>query len=136
MAMAFVCVILAGCNPVSSTNHLQEEYSSQTNEKFYQKMVDMEKNSTLTFDGFPACLTPLLGHINLGDEIFTTNEDTLSFAFRGLDYEDINRYPYYVIKDNYENIWTLFRYNDKYVLTRENEKEYNSLLTEIEQPVQ
>lgn len=99
-------------------------------------MVDMEKNSTLTFDGFPACLTPLLGHINLGDEIFTTNEDTLSFAFRGLDYEDINRYPYYVIKDNYENIWTLFRYNDKYILTRENEEVYNSLLTEIEQPVQ
>ena len=96
------------------------EYASETNSKFFQKMVNMDKNSTLTFDGFPTCLTSIF-NTPLGEEILSTEKDTLFFVFRGLNQQDINRYPYYILKDNQGNVWSLLRHNDKYILKREDD---------------
>ena len=96
------------------------EYASETNSKFFQKMVNMDKNSTLTFDGFPTCLTSIF-NTPLGEEILSTEKDTLFFVSRGLNQQDINRYPYYILKDNHNNVWSLYRHNDKYILKREDE---------------
>ena len=108
------------------------EYASTTNEKFYQKMIEMEKNSTLVFNGFPTCLTSVLHtHTQPGDEILTTEKDTLYLVDWNLNHRDINRYPYYVIKDNHNHLWSLFRHNENFHLNRENERIYKKWLEEI-----
>ena len=95
----------------------QVEYASQTNQDFYQDMVKIKKGKHLTFNGFPTCLTPIL-HINNGEEIFSTETDSLTLTFRDLNRDDVNRYPYYVIEDNHKNKWSLFRHNANYFLYR------------------
>lgn len=96
----------------------QVEYASQTNQKFYHDMVKIKKGKHLTFNGFPTCLTPIL-HINNGEEIFSTETDSLTLVFRDLNRNDVNKYPYYVIEDNHKNKWSLFRHNANYFLYRE-----------------
>lgn len=107
-------------------NHPRVECVSQTNEKFYQKMVKMERNSTEYFNGFPICLIDVRNS-SPGDAVLTTEKDTLYLAFEGLNYKDINRYPFYIIKDNKNNFWSLFRRNDKFHLTKRDKKDYEDL---------
>lgn len=108
-------------------DHSKVEYASQTDNKFYQKMISLERNTTLVFNGFPASLTGIL-FLKPGDEILSTETDTLSLVFEDLNRQDVNRYPYYVLKDNHNNIWSLYRHNDKFLLTREDETKYEKLL--------
>jgi len=112
----------------------QVEYASETDNKFYQKMVNMERNSTLHFDGFPTSLTSIL-FLNTapGDSIVNAGDSTLILVSRDLNRTDINKYPYYVIKDEKNNLWSLFRHNDKYRLTRLDESEYQEWLKEKEE---
>ena len=111
------------------TGLFEDEPSSETNKRFYQDMVNMERGSNKSFNGFPTCLTRIL-NISSGDIIFSTETDTLSLVLRDLDPQGINRYPFYVITDNHGNIWTLFRYNDEYTLFRDDEVKYGFLLEE------
>ena len=39
-------------NTLKTNEDYEEEYASETNEKFYKKMVRMERNSTLVFNGW------------------------------------------------------------------------------------
>ena len=127
--------VVLGYDMVSSylENHPQVEYASETNKKFYQEMVKMNKNTTRFFNGFPTCLTSILSHqTKPGDKILTTEKDTLYLVDWNLNRTDINKYPYYVLKDNNGNIWTLFRRNDKFRLTKKDEKQYKKWLKELE----
>ena len=132
LVILLFCAIPVSRNVVShyETECSPVEYASQTNEKFYQQMVEMEENSQMSFNGFPTCLTSLCNNILPGDEILTTETDTLFFVFRDLNRKDINKYPYYVIKNNHGNVWTLFRHNDKFLLTKQDATEYKFLLEE------
>ena len=125
--MTFVC--LTGCNV--RTSHINEcskvEYASETNAKFYQQMVDMERNTQIFFDGFPTCLTSVF-YSQPGTQILTTPTDTLYFVKSDLNRSDPNKYPYFVVKDNHGNIWSIFRHNDKYRLIREDERIVGKLL--------
>ena len=110
------------------------EYASKTNEKFYQKMVEMERNSTLVFNGFPTCLASILyTHTQPGDEILATETDTLYLVDWDLNRADINRYPCYVVKDNHDNLWSIFRHNENFHLNRLDEEKYKDWL-EIRKP--
>ena len=133
LEMIFFFVILlngvsVGYSVISSyiENHPRIEYASQTNEKFYQKMVKMERNTTEYFNGFPVCLIDVRNS-SPGDAVLTTEKDTLYLAFEGLNYKDVNRYPFYVIRDNKNNFWSLLRRNDKFHLTRRDKKDYEDL---------
>lgn len=119
---AFLVSFLVGYGVSLSHKNIDSkvEYASETNSKFFQKMVNVDKNSTLIFDGFPTCLTSIF-NTPLGEEILSTEKDTLFLVFKGLNQQDINRYPYYILKDNHDNVWSLFRHNDKYILKKEDE---------------
>lgn len=128
--------IVVGYDVISSyrKNYSQVEYASETNERFYQEMVEMNRNTTRFYNGFPTCLTSILSyHTKPGDEILATESDTLYLVDWDLNRADINKYPYYVVKDNHENVWTLFRHNDRFRLTRKDEKEYKEWLKKIEE---
>lgn len=134
--VVFLCAIPVGYRVISSCKNqdFQMEYASETSKKFYQKMIKMEKNSILVFNGFPTCLTDMLSHaITPGDQILCTEKDTLYLVLRGLNYRDINKYPYYIIKDNHNNLWSLFRHNGNFILTREDEVNNKALLNLEEQ---
>ncbi len=121
--------IHVGYSTISSyrENYPKIEYASTTNEKFYQKMVKMKRNTTEFFNGFPICLISLRSSSS-GDVILSTEKkDTLFLAFEGLNYKDINRYPFYVLKDNHDNFWSLSRRNDRFHLTKRDKKEYKDL---------
>lgn len=109
------------------------ECASETNEKFYKKMVAMKRNSTLIFNGFPTCLTDILSHRNPGDEILTTGTDTLYLVDWDLNRTDINRYPCYIVKDNHDNLWSIFRHNENFHLNRVDEVKHKDWL-EIRKP--
>jgi hypothetical protein len=129
--VVLLCAIPVGYKMLSSykTKNYQVEYASETDKKFYQKMVEMKKNSTLIFNGFPTCLTSILSYkTKPGDAILYTETDTLYLVCRDLNRADINRYPCYVIKDNHNQIWSLFRHNDKFHLNREDETKHKDWL--------
>lgn len=143
-----LCAIPVGCNMISScknsksevddTMDTNEDYevecASKTNENFYQKMVEMERNSTLVFNGFPTCLASILyTHTQPGDEILATETDTLYLVDWDLNRADINRYPCYVVKDNHDNLWSIFRHNENFHLNRLDEEKYKDWL-EIRKP--
>ncbi len=116
-------------NTLKANEDYEVEYASTTNQKFYQKMVDMERNSILIFNGFPTCLTDMLIlRKQPGEEIFSTEADTLYLLDRDLNLCDINRYVYYLFKDNHGNLWSLFRHNETFQLTREDEIRFKKLL--------
>jgi len=127
IVMLFVSVTFLGCNSSSQkqNNHSLEkvEYASQTDEKFYQKMVDMERDSVIVFDGFPTCLVGVFNSLP-GDEILATKKDTVFFVYRDLNRDNVNNYPFYVIKDNNNNVWSIYRHNEKFRLIREDETKY------------
>lgn len=130
-AFSMLNAIVVGYDVISSykENYSQVEYASETNERFYQEMVKMKKNTTRFFNGFPTCLTNILhSHTQPGDEILATEKDTVYYVLRDLNRTDINKYPFYVVKDNHNNLWSLFRHNDKFHLTRENETKFKKLL--------
>ncbi len=105
------------------------EYASTTNEKFYQKMVGMERNSTLVFNGFPTCLTSILhAHTQPEDEILATEKDTLYLVDWDLNRRDINKYPLYIVKDNHNNLWSIFRHNENFHLNRVDEVKHKDWL--------
>lgn len=96
------------------------EYASKTDNKFYKKMVDMERGSEIVFDGFPACLVDAFNALP-GDEILVTRKDTVFFVSRYFSRDNVNNYPFYVIKDNHGNVWVIYRSNETFRLIRENE---------------
>ena len=76
--MIFFFVILfngicVGYSTISTytENYPKIECASVTNEKFYQKMVKMERNTTEFFNGFPICLISIRSSLS-GDVILTT----------------------------------------------------------------
>ena len=126
-ALFMANAIYVGYDAISSyrENYSQVEYASETDNKFYQKMIEMERNTTLHFNGVPTSLISILFlNTQPGDKIINCGDDALILVSRDLNRADINRYPYYVIKDTHGNIWTLFRHNDKFRLTRKDERKY------------
>ena len=113
---------IVGCQQKKSHEKapVKVEYASQTDNKFYKKMVDMERGSEIVFDGFPTCLVDAFNALP-GDEILVTRKDTVSFVSRYFSRDNVNNYPFYVIKDNHGNVWIIYRSNETFRLIRENE---------------
>jgi len=135
-ALVMANTIVVGYDVISAykENYSQVEYASETDNKFYQKMIEMERNQTLHFNGFPTSLTSILfKNLEPGEKILNCGDEPLTLVSRDLNRMDINRYPYYVIKDAHGNVWTLFRHNNKFRLTRKDETEYKEWLKEMEE---
>lgn len=126
-ALLILCAVSAGLGMTTSCINKNSEYASETNKKFYKRMTKMDKNEVITFHGFPACLTSIF-NITAGDEILAVGEDTLYLVYRGLNYNDVNRYHFYIIKDNHDNLWSIFRHNEKFLLYREDEVAHSDWL--------
>ena len=114
----------------------QVEYASETDNKFYQKMIELKRNQTLHFDGFPASLTSILfKNLRPGDRILNCGDEALTLMFEDLDRSNINKYYYYIIKDTKNNYWSLYRHNDKFRLSRINEKRNKEWLKKLEDQI-
>jgi len=62
-------------------NYSQVEYASETDNKFYQKMIELERNQTLHFNGFPASLTSILfKNLKPGDKILNCGDEPLTLV--------------------------------------------------------
>lgn len=115
-------------NTLKANEDYEVESASTTNQKFYKKMVEMKRNSTLIFNGFPTCLTDILSRRIPGDEILATGTDTLYLVDWDLNRADINRYPCYIVKDNHDNLWSIFRNNENFHLNRVDEVKHKDWL--------
>jgi hypothetical protein len=114
----------------------QVEYASETDNKFYQKMTKMKRNSALLFNGFPASLTSILfKDLKPGERILNCGDESLILLFEDLNRTDINRYYYYIIKDTHNNYWSLYRHNDKFRLTRIDENKEKKWLKRLEDQI-
>ena len=86
---------------------------------FYNLMLKADQDKVVVLKKFPKALEPMK-HIYQGD-IFTTGEDTLQLvcSFPNM-YDTVNRYPFYFMRDNHGNYWTMFHEeDDKYRIYRE-----------------
>lgn len=98
-------------------------------EMFYHRMVEMETSSEWMFSEFPLPLKRLL-HASAGDKILVDGNDTLSLVCVYPNQDDIiNRYLFYVMKDNHDHLWSLFQYEDGFHLYREDETIHADWLT-------
>lgn len=136
LALSFFFIItgaIMGCHQKDSPEKPQfkVEYASETDEKFYQEMIGMNRHSVILFNGFPTCLTDIL-NASPREEILTTETDTLFLAFQGFNHDGINNYRFYVVKDNHGNFWTLSRYNENYFLAKENKRKFKKLMKKME----
>lgn len=137
-AFSMLNAIAVGYSMISSysDNDSQVEYASETDNKFYQKMVDLERNHTLYFNGFPASLTSILfKNLKPGEKILNCGDEPLILLFEDLNRTDINKYYYYIIKDTHNNYWSLYRHNDKFRLTRIDEKKDKKWLKKLEDQI-
>ena len=117
-------------------NYSQVEYASETDNKFYQKMIELERNQTLHFNGFPASLTSILfKNLKPGDRILNCGDEPLTLVSIDLDRTNINNYHYYIIKDSKNNYWSLHRHNDKFRLSRIDEKKEKKWLKRLEDQI-
>ena len=124
--LAFLAGLLTGY--YFHQNHTSSEVSNH-DEMFYHKMVNMDKNSEITFFEFPHSLRRLL-HATAGDKILSADGDTLTLICCYPNQADsVNRYPFYVMKDNRDNLWSLFHYEDGYHLYKEDETIHADWLT-------
>jgi len=136
----FLAGFLAGAKVKSShekiNNYSQVEYASETDNKFYQKMIELERNQTLHFDGFPISLTSILfKNLQPGERILNCGDEPLTLVFEDLDRSNINKYYYYIIKDTKNNYWSLYRHNDKFRLSRIDEKRNKEWLKKLEDQI-
>jgi len=78
----------------------------------YECMLRVDEKHCLVFEEFPKALEPMIG-LYQGD-IFTTEcGDTLQLVCSFPNLHDIvNRYPWYFMRDNHGNYWTLFHEED------------------------
>ena len=120
-ALVIANTIYVGYDMISTykENYSQVEYASETDNKFYQKMTELERNQTLHFNGFPTSLTSILfKNLKPGDRILNCGDEPLTLVHKDLDRTNINKYYYYIIKDSKNNYWSLYRHNDKFRLSR------------------
>ena len=120
-AFVMANAIYVGYDMISTynENYSQVEYASETDNKFYQKMTELERNQTLHFNGFPASLTSILfKNLRPGDRILNCGDEPLTLVHEDLDRTNVNKYYYYIIKDTKNNYWSLHRHNDKFRLKR------------------
>jgi len=138
--VTFSLGFLAGGKVKSShekiNNYSQVEYASETDNKFYQKMIELKRNQTLHFDGFPTSLTSILfKNLQPGERILNCGDEPLTLVFEDLDRSNINKYYYYIIKDTKNNYWSLYRHNDKFRLSRIDEKRNKEWLKKLEDQI-
>jgi len=137
-AFSMLNAIAVGYSMISSyaDNYSQVEYASETDNKFYQKMKELKRNQTLHFTGFPASLTSILfKDLQPGERILNCGDEPLTLVSKDLDRSNINRYYYYIIKDTNNNYWSLYRHNDRFRLTRIDEKRNKKWLKNLEDQI-
>lgn len=137
-AFVMLNTIAVGYSLISSylDNYSQVEYASETDNKLYQKMSELERNQTLYFSGFPASLMSILfKDLQPGERILNCGDEPLTLVSKDLNREDINRYYYYIIKDSHNNYWSLKRHNDKFHLTRIDEVRNKEWLKSLEDQI-
>lgn len=137
-AIVMANTIYVGYDMISTykENYSQVEYASETDNKFYQKMIELERNQTLHFDGFPTSLTSILfKNLQPGERILNCGDEPLTLVFEDLDRSNINQYYYYIIKDTKNNYWSLYRHNDKFRLSRIDEKKEKKWLKKLEDQI-
>lgn len=137
-AIAMINTITIGYSLISSylDNYSQVEYASETDNKFYQKMIELERNQTLHFNGFPASLTSILfKNLRPGDKILNCGDEPLTLVHEDLDRTNVNKYYYYIIKDTKNNYWSLHRHNDKFRLKRIDEIKNKKWLKYLEDQI-
>ena len=86
---------------------------------FYNFMLRANHNKVLVLKEFPEALKSM-EHLYQGD-ILTMGKDTLQLvcSFPNLS-DTVNRYPFYFMRDNHGNYWTMFHEEDgKYRIYRE-----------------
>ena len=89
-------------------------------EVLYEVMLRIDEKHYLELEEFPKAFEPVLG-LYQGD-IFTTGcGDTLQLVCHFPNLRDtVNRYPYYILRDNHGFYWKLFHgVDDKYRIYRE-----------------
>lgn len=87
---------------------------------FYNLMLKTNQDKVLVLKEFPEALKPM-EHLYRGN-ILTMGKDTLQLvcSFPNLS-DTLNRYPFYFMRDNHGNYWTMFHEDDdKYHIYREN----------------
>ena len=82
----------------------------------------MTHQNMIEFYEFPEAFKSIEGqHSGI---IFANEKDTLQLVCSYPNLADeVNRYPFYVIKDNHENYWTLFQESGKYKIYRKDAQE-------------
>ena len=87
--------------------------------RFFNLMLKTDEHKVLVLKKFPKALAPM-EHLYQGT-IFATDKDTLQLicSYPNLN-DEVNRFPFYFMKDNHCNYWTMFQEQGKYVIYREN----------------
>ena len=100
---------------------------NQTAAGFYRRMTVMKPNQQWIFNDFPKHLQKV-SSIRKG-EIISSGADTLSLVCCFPNQADtVNRYLFYILKDNHGNVWSLFHEeDDKFHLYREDPKKFQQL---------
>ena len=121
VCVCIVCMFACSC---ACQKIVKVDYSA---EEFYARMMTIEEGKVSVFKTFPKTLQPMLNFYQ--GTIFETDSAILQLVYRYPD-SDTDRkiqYPFYFIRDNHGNYWTLFKSSgDTYRLCRENSKEARS----------
>ena len=94
-------------------------------EECYNQMVGMKR--TIILGEFPRQLQKMrYGHA--GKLLFENGQDSLFLVHSYPNYNDVHRYLYYIMRDNHDNVWSLFQEDSTFYLHKIEEGELKKKL--------
>ena len=94
-------------------------------EECYKQMVEMKR--TIILGEFPRQLQKMR-YGRAGKLLFENGQDSLFLVHSYPNYNDVHRYLYYIMRDNHDNVWSLFQEDSTFYLHKIEEGELKKKL--------
>ena len=101
------------------------QFEQTTVEECYEQMVEMKR--TIILGKFPHQLQKMR-YAHAGKLLFENGQDSLFLVHSYPNYDDVNRYLYYIMRDNHDNVWSLFQEDSTFYLHKIEEGELKKKL--------
>ena len=94
-------------------------------EECYKQIVEMKR--TIILGEFPRQLQKMR-YGRAGKLLFENGQDSLFLVHSYPNYDDVHRYLYYIMRDNHNNVWSLFQEDSTFYLHKIEEGELKKKL--------
>ena len=121
----FVFSTISGISKLELQRKDRAQFQQAPVEECYKQMVGMKR--TIILGEFPHQLQKMR-YAPAGKLLFENGQDSLFLVHSYPNYNDVHRYLYYIMRDNHNNVWSLFQEDSTFYLHKIEERELKKKL--------